>query len=149
MIHINNRRKNTSDNDKRTEGELTLSEYSGEYVYPNSGTFSITKSTGAVSVESSTITVYVRVSKVGYQTKTITCTAQVEDNTFTGTSAIGYYADVDGNGTVDGVIFSDASSSNKKSYCVSQTNYSGDFGTKNVLKANGTFLLYKIWHRKF
>ena len=37
--------------------------------------------------------------------------------------------------------------------------YSGDFGTKNVLKANGTFsynrkiiltfLLYKIWHRKF
>ena len=25
------------------EGELTLSEYSGEYVYPNSGIFSITK----------------------------------------------------------------------------------------------------------
>ncbi len=73
-IHINNRRKNTSDNDKRTEGELTLSEYSGEYVYPNSGIFSITKSTGTVSVESSTITVYVRASKVGYQTKTITCT---------------------------------------------------------------------------
>lgn len=47
------------------------------------------------------------------------------------------------------MIFSDAGSSNKKSYCVSQTNYSGDFGTKDVLKANGTFLLYKIWHRKF
>lgn len=56
------------------EGKLTLSEYSGEYVYHNSGTFSITKSTGTVSVESSTITVYVRASKVGYQTKTITCT---------------------------------------------------------------------------
>ena len=36
------------------------------------------------------------------------------------------------------MIFSDAGSSNKKSYCVSQTNYSGDFGTKDVLKANGT-----------
>lgn len=241
-LTVEEKRENTSDNDKRMEGELTLSEYSGEYVYPNSGTFSITKSTGTVSVESSneniakveisgntvtiipgttegrtriivtsasnekykektaiyeatvkngeielsvtpysgmydgqvhkaltsvnvipsdankeysidgenydatiptiseisTITVYVRASKVGYQTKTITCTAQVEDNTFTGTSAIGYYADVDGNGTVDGVIFSDAGSSNKKSYCVSQTNYSGDFGTKDVLKANGT-----------
>lgn len=56
------------------EGELTLSEYSGEYVYPNSGIFSITKSAGTVSVESSTITVYVRASKAGYQTKTITCT---------------------------------------------------------------------------
>ena len=52
-LTVEEKRENTSDNDKRMEGELTLSEYSGEYVYPNSGTFSITKSTGTVSVESS------------------------------------------------------------------------------------------------
>lgn len=52
-LTVENKSGNTSNDDKRMEGELTLSEYSGEYVYPNSGTFSITKSTGTVSVNSS------------------------------------------------------------------------------------------------
>ena len=65
---------------------------------------------------------------------------------------IGYYADVDGNGTVDGVIYADLAFSksgrwstngpysytaktNTKDYYISQTNYKGIFGTKNVLTA--------------
>ena len=71
-------------------------------------------------------------------------------------SYIGCYADVDGNGTVDGVIYADlafASEENAswsygysydaiaeedlKDYYVSKTNYEGDFGTKDVLTATG------------
>ena len=66
---------------------------------------------------------------------------------------IGYYADVDGNGTVDGVIYADlavgvsgqweddsgdysySTTSNLKEYTISQESYNGDFGTKPVLKA--------------
>ena len=66
---------------------------------------------------------------------------------------IGYYADVDGNGTVDGVIYADLAFSksgkwannmgdysytartNTKDYYISQTNYEGTFGTKDVLTA--------------
>ena len=69
------------------------------------------------------------------------------------TEKIGYYADVDGNGTVDGVIYADLAFSksgqwtnangaysytaktNTKDYYISQTNYKGDFGTKDVLTA--------------
>lgn len=65
----------------------------------------------------------------------------------------GYYADVDGNGTVDGVIYADlavgvsgqwgddwgdysySTTSNLKEYTISQESYDGDFGTKPVLKA--------------
>lgn len=71
---------------------------------------------------------------------------------------MGYYADVDGNGIVDGIIFIDlkkgASRSwgdiwfkvsyniskvyGTKSYKVSQQNYNGPFGKKDVLVANGS-----------
>ena len=74
------------------------------------------------------------------------------------TSYVGYYADVDGNGTVDGVIYADLAiggsgqwnpsgdsiyddygnytipkGSNFKKYKVSKTGYTDDFGTKDVL----------------
>ena len=66
---------------------------------------------------------------------------------------VGYYADIDGNGTPDGVIYADLAVSksgqwtssagtysytaktNTKDYYISQTNYEGPFGTKDVLTA--------------
>ena len=67
---------------------------------------------------------------------------------------LGYYADVDGNGSVDGVIYADlavgksgtwgdintgtysyATETGLKEYYISQTNYTGDFGTKDVITA--------------
>ena len=74
-------------------------------------------------------------------------------------SYVGYYADVDGDGTVDGVIYADlaksvtgnwdagkgynydysyTSQSNLKKYTISQESYTGDFGTKPVIKATTT-----------
>ena len=68
-------------------------------------------------------------------------------------SYIGYYADVDGDGTIDGVIYADLSKSvtgnwyndysytaqsNLKKYTISQESYTGDFGTKPVIKATTT-----------
>ena len=86
------------------------------------------------------------------------------------TSYVGYYADVDGNGTVDGVIYADLAiggsgtwnpsgnssynsygtytipkGSNFKKYKVSKSGYSGDFGTKDVLtvsKSSGNERFY-------
>lgn len=76
----------------------------------------------------------------------------------TETSYVGYYADIDGNGSVDGVIYADLARGNTgdgqwtegdgtyqipkiesglKNYYVSQTGYAGLFGTKDVLKAEG------------
>ena len=74
-------------------------------------------------------------------------------------SKVGYYADVDGDGTVDGVIFADLlvgaqgdgqwenedgnydiptiSSDSVKEYYVSQEDYEGSFGTKDVLTPEG------------
>ena len=71
------------------------------------------------------------------------------------TEYLGYYADVDGNGSVDGVIYADlaigksgqwgtdssygtysyATETGLKEYYISQTNYTGDFGTKDVITA--------------
>ena len=66
---------------------------------------------------------------------------------------VGYYADIDGNGIPDGVIYADLAVSksgqwmdrdgtysytaktNTKDYYISQTNYEGPFGTKDVLTA--------------
>lgn len=66
---------------------------------------------------------------------------------------VGYYADIDGGGTPDGVIYADLAVSksgqwtdsdgtysytaktNTKDYYISQTNYEGPFGTKDVLTA--------------
>ena len=77
-------------------------------------------------------------------------------------SYVGYYADVDGNGTVDGVIYVDLAiggsgewnpgnnsdrergkytipkGSNFKKYKVSKSGYSGDFGTKDVLTVSNS-----------
>ena len=69
-------------------------------------------------------------------------------------SYVGYYADVDGNGTVDGVIYADLAfdksgewsaddlytinkETDLKDYYVSKANYEGDFGTKDVLTSIG------------
>lgn len=68
------------------------------------------------------------------------------------TSYVGYYADVDGNGSVDGVIYADLAiggsgqwsgnlgnytipkGNNFKKYGISQKNYTNDFGTNDVIK---------------
>ena len=74
------------------------------------------------------------------------------------TSYVGYYADVDGNGSVDGVIYVDLATdggksgqwgdsdgkytiptkSNFKKYKVSKSGHSGDFGTKDVLTVSNS-----------
>lgn len=76
----------------------------------------------------------------------------------TATSYVGYYADIDGNGSVDGIIYADlalsgsgawnddslsgyeysAVTSGLKDYYVSQTGYEGMFGTKDVLAPEGS-----------
>ena len=81
-----------------------------------------------------------------------------EESISTETSYVGYYADVDGNGTVDGVIFADlaiggsghwggiinsgeyeysAESEGLKNYTIAES-YEGAFGPKEVIKATGT-----------
>ena len=161
----------------KAEGKLTLSSTSGTYTYPNSGTFTVSGNTGALSVSSNnnniatvsvsgntvtiksvgagTATITVKsASNTNYNEKTATYTVTVQDPTFTGNSGVGYYADVDGNGTVDGIIFVDLKNgasgewggksyslstvSGTKSYKVSQRNYNGPFGKKDVLVANGS-----------
>ena len=71
---------------------------------------------------------------------------------------VGYYADIDDDGTVDGIIYADLAIggsgqwgdnagdysydkkdiSQLKDYYISQTNYEGDFGTKDVLAGTGS-----------
>lgn len=71
-------------------------------------------------------------------------------------SYVGYYADIDGDGTVDGVIYADLAVGGSgqwgdddgdfsyeaitgvKDYTISQTSYSGNFGENGVLKATGS-----------
>ena len=160
----------------KSNGNLSLSSYSGTINYPNSTSFTVS-GTGSISAWSSntgvaTVTVSgntVTVKSVGagsatitvksasntnYNEKTATYSVTVNDNTFTGTSGVGYYADVDGNGTVDGIIFSDfkyggsgswggtdytiSTVTGLKEYYVSKTNYNGPFGIKDVLSARGS-----------
>lgn len=88
---------------------------------------------------------------------TVTYTAEIEKPL---ESYVGCYADVDGNGTVDGVIFADLAFSKTgkwddnfdtsnysydaiptdqlKNYTISQENYSGAFGDKPVLSPEGS-----------
>ena len=110
------------------------------------------------SVGAGTATITVKsASNTNYNEKTAIYTVTVKYPTFTGNSGVGYYADVDGNGTVDGIIFIDLKKgasgswgdiwfkvsyniskvSGTKSYKVSQQNYNGPFGKKDVLVANG------------
>ena len=107
----------------------------------------------SVGAGSATITVK-SASNTNYNERTGTYSVTVKDNTFTGTSGVGYYADVDGNGTVDGIIYADrkigasgnwggtyytiSTVTGLKEYYVSKTNYNGPFGTKNVLSARGS-----------
>ena len=159
----------------KASGSLSLSSYSGTINYPNSTSFT-TSGTGSISAWSSntgvatvsvsgntvtvksvgagsaTITVK-SASNTNYNEKTATYSVTVKNNTFTGTSGVGYYADVDGNGTVDGIIFADfknggsgswgdtsytiSTATGLKEYYISKTNYNGPFGTKNVLSARG------------
>ena len=162
----------------KATGTLRLSATSGTITYPNSGTFTVSGNTGTISVTSSnakvatvsikgntvtiksvgagTATITVKsASNTNYNEKTATYTVTVQYPTFTGNSGVGYYADVDGNGTPDGIIFVDlkngakgswaldgeynfATVSGTKNYKVSQQNYNGKFGTKDVLVANGS-----------
>ena len=161
----------------KAAGALTLSATSGTITYPNSGTFTVSGNTGSITVSSSntnvatvsisgntvtiksvgagTATITVKsASNTNYNEKTATYAVTVNYQTFTGNSGVGYYADVDGNGTVDGIIFEDfkvggsgkwdnvsytiPTVSNTKSYRVSQKNYSGPFGTKDVLAPIGS-----------
>ena len=157
----------------KANGNLSLSSYSGTITYPNStsftasGTGSISawsSNTGVATVSVSGNTIIVKSVGVGsatitvksasntnYNEKTATYSVTVKNNTFTGTSGVGYYADVDGNGTVDGIIFADfknggsgswgdtsytiSTATGLKEYYISKTNYNGPFGTKNVLSA--------------
>ena len=107
----------------------------------------------SVGVGSATITVK-SASNTNYNEKTATYSVTVKYQTFTGNSGVGYYADTDGDGTPDGIIFADFKNGGSgswggtnytistvtglKEYYISQTNYNGPFGTKNVLSARGS-----------
>ena len=159
----------------KANGSLSLSSYSGTITYPNSTSFTAS-GTGSISawssntgvatvsvsgntltvksigVGSATITVK-SASNTNYNEKTATYTVTVKDSTVTGNFGVGYYADVDGNGTVDGIIFADfkyggsgswggtdytiSTVTGLKEYYVSKTNYNGPFGIKDVLSARG------------
>ena len=159
----------------KASGSLSLSSYSGTINYPNStsftasGTGSISawsSNTGVATVSVSGNTVTVKsvgagsatitvksASNTNYNEKTAAYAVTVKIPTFTESSGVGYYADVDGNGTVDGIIFADfknggsgswggtsytiPTATGLKEYYVSKTNYNGPFGTKNVLSARG------------
>ena len=164
----------------KANGNLTLSSYSGILTYPNSGTFSVSGNTGNLSVSSSntnvvtvslsgnTVTIIPKTregsatitvksaASANYTEKSVTYNVTVQLPHFTASSGVGYYADVDGNGTVDGVIFEDfkvggsgswgnwngtytiPTVSGTKEYYISKTNYSGPFGTKDVLSTKGS-----------
>ena len=164
---------------EKAEGNLSLSETSGTINYPNSTTFTVSGNTGTLSVSSSNTNVAtvsisgstVTVKSVGAgsatitvksaattnyneKTATYTVTVKVKDSTFTGNFGVGYYADVDGNGTVDGIIFEDfkvggsgrwrgysysiSTVSGTKNYYISQVEYRGPFGSKGVLTPNSS-----------
>ena len=167
----------------KAAGTLTLSATSGTINYPNSTTFTVSGNTGTLSVSSSntsvatvsisgstvtiksvgagTATITVKsASNTNYNEKTATYAVTVKYQTFTGDSGVGYYADTDGDGTPDGIIFEDfkkggsgswgengflgsadytiSTVTGLKEYYVSKTNYNGPFGTKNVLSARGS-----------
>ena len=159
----------------KAAGRLTLSATSGTINYPNSTTFTVSGNTGTLSVSSSNTSVAtvsisgstVTVKSVGagsatitvksaastnYNEKTATYTVTVKNPTFTADSGVGYYADTDGDGTQDGIIFEDFSKADSGSWCykgdysinevtdlkeyyISEIGYKGPFGTKDVLRA--------------
>ena len=160
----------------KANGSLSLSSYSGTITHPNSTSFTVSgtgsisawsSNTGVATVSVSGNTVTVKsigagsatitvksASNTNYNEKTVAYAVTVKILTFTESSGVGYYADVDGNGTVDGIIFADFKNGGSgswggtyytistvtglKEYYVSKTNYNGPFGTKNVLSARGS-----------
>lgn len=102
------------------------------------------------------LTVYMEDNAGNWSMQTLVFTQNTENDSgiiSQNQSYVGYYADVDGNGTPDGVIYADLAVSksgqwtnsdgtysytaktNTKDYYISQTNYEGPFGTKDVLTA--------------
>ena len=163
----------------KANGSLSLSSYSGTITYPNSTSFTVSgtgsisawsSNTGVATVSVSGNTVTVKsvgagsatitvksASNTNYNEKTAIYKATINATLFTENSGVGYYADVDGNGTVDGIIFEDfkiggsgewgnngwgsyeiQKVSNTKNYYISQMNYNGPFGTKSVLVPVGS-----------
>ena len=160
----------------KAAGTLTLSATSGTLTYPTSTTFTVSGNTGTLSVSSSntsvatvsisgstvtvksvaagTATITVKsAASTNYNEKTATYTVTVKNPTFTGDSGVGYYADTDGDGTPDGIIFADfkkggsgswggtsytiSTKTDLKEYYISQESYTGKFGTNGVLSAIG------------
>ena len=161
----------------KANGSLTLSSYSGTSTNSSNLYFTVSGNTGNLSVSSSnnnvatvsisgntvtikpvtagTVTITVKsASNTNYNEKTAIYTATIKNVLFTANSGVGYYADVDGNGTVDGIIFEDfkvggsgswygksytiATATELKKYYISQKNYTGKFGTKDVLTPTGS-----------
>lgn len=163
----------------KAAGTLTLSATSGTLTYPTSTSFTISGNTGTLSVSSNntniatagisgntvtvkpgttagsaTITV-TSAEASNYTAKKATYTVTVKPQTVSPTqSGVSYYADVDNDGTIDGVIFEDfriggsgswggrsytvATVSDTKTYYVSKTNCEGPFGPKDVITSTGT-----------
>jgi len=164
----------------KAAGTLTLSATSGTSENSKNLTFTVSGNTGTLSVTSSNTNVAtasingntITVKPVGiatgiatitvksaattnYNEKTAIYTATIKNPIFTGNSGVGYYADTDGDGTPDGIIFEDFKiggsgtwgtgqfkdyTINKYSedlktndYYISQSSYNGPFGTKDVL----------------
>ena len=161
----------------KANGSLTLSASSGTSTNSSNVYFTVSGNTGTLSVSSSnnniatasisgnkvtvkpvatgnaTITV-TSAASTNYNAKSATYTVTVKNITFTGASGVKYYADTDGDGKPDGIIFADlkkggsgswggasytiSTSTGFKEYYVSQANYKGTFGTKDVLSARGS-----------
>ena len=163
----------------RAEGKLTLSSYSGTSTNGNDLVFAVSENTGDLSATSSdtniatvsingntmtvkptgktigtTIITIKSSSNINYNEKTVTYLATIKNPIFTGDSGVGCYADTNGDGIPDGIIFEDfkkggsglwcgetysvSTISSTKNYYVSESNYNGKFGTKNVLSATGS-----------
>ena len=162
----------------KANGSLSLSSYSGTINHPSSISFTAS-GTGDISAKSSntgvatvsvsgntitaksvgagsaTITVK-GASNTNYNEKTAAYAVTVKIPTFTESSGVGYYADIDGNGSVDGIIFEDfkvggsgtwgnangkytiPTVSETKNYYISKKSYTDKFGTKDVLTPIGT-----------
>ena len=103
--------------------------------------------TGLVTAKTSgTVTITV---KNANGTKSATCVVDVTKQVSTSESYVGYYADIEGDGTVDGIIFEDfaiggsgtwggysysvSKVSNTQEYYISQVEYDGPFGKKDVI----------------
>ena len=103
--------------------------------------------TGLVTAKATgTVTITV---KNANGTKSATCVVDVTKQVSTSESYVGYYADIEGDGTVDGIIFEDfaiggsgtwagysysvSKVSNTQEYYISQVGYDGNFGKKDVI----------------